>query len=132
MTRRREPTEALEELAGMVAEGKVDPTRTAAYLEGEREVPTSMRLPARLLARVDALAPFLEGHPAFASRVSSRVSRSAVLRAALERGLDALEADPGKGPPKRAEVRAALDVITRWAEHLEVVEDGEPEGGPNG
>ncbi len=82
----------------------------------EQEIPTSMRLPARLLARVDALAPFLEGHPAFASRVSSRVSRSAVLRAAIERGLDALEEDTAKGPPERAEVRAALSVITRWIE----------------
>ena len=116
----------------MVAEGKVDPTRTAAYLEAEREVPTSMRLPRRLLARADALAPLLEGHPAFAARVASWVSRSAVLRAALERGLEALEGDTAKGPPGRAEVRAALDVITRWAEHLEVVEDGEPKGGPNG
>jgi hypothetical protein len=80
----------------------------------EQDIPTSMRLPRHLLARADALAPLLEGHPAFASRVSSRVSRSAVLRAALERGLDALEAAPGKGLSGRSEVRAALDVITRW------------------
>ncbi len=119
MTRRRPPEEALEELAGMVSGGAVDLARTAAFLEGEREVPTSMRLPGRLLARADALAPLLEEHPAFASRVASRVSRSAVLRAALERGLEALERDTGKGPPPRAEILAALAVIQRFTEALE-------------
>lgn len=82
----------------------------------EQEVPTSMRLTARIIARADALAPYLEEHPAFASRVGSKVSRSAIFRAALERGLDALEADSAKGPPRAADVRAALDVITRWIE----------------
>jgi hypothetical protein len=82
----------------------------------EQEIPTSMRLPRRILARADALAPLLNGHPAFASRAASWVSRSAVLRAALERGLDALEEDTAKGPPEREDVRAALGVITRWIE----------------
>ena len=140
MSRARTPTDALEELAGMVRDGAVDHDRTRAFLEGEREVPTSMRLPASLLAYADALAPRLAGHPALAGRASERVSRSAVLRAAMERGLGELLRDVEtfeRGPgapeerPRKREVLEALAVITRWAEHLEVVEDGEPEGGAN-
>jgi hypothetical protein len=84
-----------------------------------REVPTSMRLPERLLARADALAPLLEEHPAFSARVSSRVSRSAVLRAALERGLEALESDTGKATSQREQVLAALKVLQRHIASLD-------------
>lgn len=141
MSRARTPTDALEELAGMVRDGSVDHERTRAFLEGEREVPTSMRLPASLLAYADALAPRLAGHPALAGRASERVSRSAVLRAAMERGLGELLRDVEtreRGPgapeerPRKREVLEALSVVRCWLAHLEVVEDGAPEGGANG
>jgi hypothetical protein len=141
----RNPTDALEELAGMVRDGAVDPERTRTFLEGEREVPTSMRLPASLLARMDALAPRLAEHPALRSRASERVSRSAVLRAALERGLGELLRDVEtfeRGPgapeerPRKREVLEALSVVTRWIEHLPPAEEGDdvptPEGGTHG
>lgn len=114
----RPPGEALDELAAMVAGGEVDPDRTAAFLDGEREVPTSMRLPARLLERAEELAPKLTEHPAFSVRASARVSRSAVLRVALERGLEALEGDLSRRAPRRAEVLAALELLTRVAAEM--------------
>lgn len=57
---------------------------------------TALRLPDALLARVDALIPILERTPEGAA---AGVSRSYVMRLALARGLDALEAD--HGTPKR-------------------------------
>ena len=123
----------------MVRDGAVDHDRTRAFLEGEREVPTSMRLPASLLAYADALAPRLAGHPALAGRASERVSRSAVLRAAMERGLgellrDVETFDRGPRAPEEARLKAleALAEVTRWLEHMAAADEIKPEGGSNG
>lgn len=52
------------------------------------ETPTSIRLPPDILDRVDKLVEKLHHLPEFAL---TRASRSAVLRLAVLRGLDALE-----------------------------------------
>jgi hypothetical protein len=57
-----------------------------------------LRLPAALLKRVDALAPRIAAAPAM---MAFRVTRSAVLRLALERGLAELETEHGASAPKR-------------------------------
>jgi hypothetical protein len=58
------------------------------------EAPTSIRLAPDLLRRVDAMAERL------GSLTGIPVSRSAVLRLAVERGLDALESEHGKAKRK--------------------------------
>lgn len=58
----------------------------AAELE-DADVSTTLRLPSSLLVRADTLAGLLPAPP------GGRVSRSGVLRAALERGLTGLEVD---------------------------------------
>lgn len=50
--------------------------------------PIAMRLPPELLKRVDALAKKLAKHPDYQLH---RVSRSFVLRVAVQTGVDALE-----------------------------------------
>jgi hypothetical protein len=57
------------------------------------DVQVAIRLPAEWLARADALLPTL-GPPGVT------LTRSDALRAALARGLDALEADRDAKPPK--------------------------------
>jgi len=53
---------------------------------------TSLRLPEGTLARAGALVAFLKSRPTLRA---VRVSRSAVLRIALLRGLDELECEAG-------------------------------------
>jgi hypothetical protein len=59
------------------------------------EVPTSVRLPADLVRRLDALIPRLERVPALAAL--GPLTRSKVLRLALVRGVETLEVEHGKG-----------------------------------
>ena len=58
----------------------------------------AVKLPAELVDRADALVPVFKGVPEM--RVWSRVTRTAVIRLALLRGLESLEAefvgDPGE------------------------------------
>lgn len=118
LARERRIRAGLEELRALLDGGEVDRGRTLAALAGTLEapgmtpdVPTSLRLPADLSARVDALAERLAADPRLAAAVGGRVSRSAVLRLALERGIAALEADTA--PPS---ARAPLDVAGELAE----------------
>ena len=69
------------------------------------ETLTSLRLPRSLLDRADALIALLKKRPEFAVQ---RITRSTVLRLALMRGLDALEADHPKssGPRPRHTTRS--------------------------
>lgn len=55
------------------------------------ETPVSVRLPPKLLKRADALAAKLQKDPEV--RMLGRVSRSAVLRLAVLKGLQVLEAE---------------------------------------
>lgn len=91
LARERRIRAKVTEMAALIASGAVDPERTRAMLAGELptmtdDVPTSIRAPRELLARADALAEALAGPGA-------KPSRSAVLRAALERGIAAIEED---------------------------------------
>lgn len=126
LARERRIRDRLDELRALLDGGEVDRARTLAALAGTLEapgmtpdVPTSLRLPAELLARVDALAELLAADPRLSAAVGGRVSRSAILRVALERGVAALEADaapsPGRGPvdvaAELADIRARLDAL---------------------
>lgn len=97
---------ALGELRGTLAEHPVDPRRWPGARwaavgplpgpwEGDMETQTTIRLPAPLLARLEALAVALEARPELLA--GSRATRSAVLRAALVKGLEALEAAVAAG-----------------------------------
>lgn len=144
LARERRIRSALGELAALVDSGAVDPERTRAYVAGELpgapvsdadDVPTSLRLPRALVARLDALAARLGADPTLAAAFGGRVSRSAVLRAALDRGVSALEADarPGGagGPVDAAAVLAELDALRVKVAAL-VGADGPPAGGSGG
>lgn len=115
LARERRIRAGLEELRALLDGGEVDRARTLAALAGTLEapgmtpdVPTSLRLSADLSARVDALAERLAADPRLAVATGGRVSRSAVLRLALERGIAALEADAA--PPAGAPVDVAAEL----------------------
>ena len=119
LAKERRIAAALAELGDLVTGGAVDEGRTRAMLAGELEarpvsdaadVSTTLRLPAAVLARADELAARLPPPP------GGRVSRSNVLRAALDRGLAALEADAARAtspatPPDLSGVLAELDTL---------------------
>ncbi len=117
LDRERRVAGKVAELRTLVDAEAVDGGRTRAMLAGEldaRPVPsdpdvsTSLRLPGSLLARADVLAGLLPGSP------GSRLTRSGVIRAALDRGLAALEAEaPGsRSPaPDLAGLAAELDAL---------------------
>lgn len=99
LARERRIAAVVAELRDLVDGGAVDADRTRAMLAGELEtcpvtddpdVSTSIRLPGSLLTRADALAALLPGPP------GSKLTRSGVIRAALERGLSGLEADAAR------------------------------------
>lgn len=107
---------AITELRDLVVGGAVDGARARAMLAGELEtrpvsdadVSTTFRLPGALLARADELAARLPAPPGV------KLSRSSVLRAALERGLSGLEADAartGLPPPDLAGLAVELDAL---------------------
>lgn len=105
----------LAELAALVEGGALNAERTRAYLAGELEaapmdsdeIPTSIRLPRRLLDVADTLAA------ARAARTGERASRSAVLRVALERGIAALEREAAEldAPTTKAAILAELETL---------------------
>ena len=63
------------------------------------EVTTTLRLPAEMMARIEALIPAVAKRPELA--VHGRVSRSTVMRLVILHGLEALEAEAKAGPKKR-------------------------------
>lgn len=114
---------AVEELRGLLDSGEVDRDRTRAMLAGNLEAapmgdddsPTTIRAPRALLDRAEAL---ISRWPPAAGGIG-RVSRSTVLRHALERGIAALEAEAADLPTANgddiradlSELRARLDRI---------------------
>lgn len=130
LARERRICAAVAELRALVAGGAVDADRTRAMLAGELEarpvstdpdVSTSLRLPGSLLSRADALAAVLPGPP------GSKLTRSGVIRAALERGLTALEAEatPSPSPPDLSAVLTELDALrARVVAALETAGEG--------
>lgn len=60
---------------------------------------TSIKLDEELLERSEALVPFVKSMPAVAA--GGEVTRSTVIRLALMRGLESLEAEAGAGRGKR-------------------------------
>lgn len=110
MTKRQKPNRgapAVEALLDALAERlRADPAlaeRTMAMLSGELacseledstvrdEIPTSVRLPADLVKRLDALIPRLARVPMLAALGS--VTRSKLIRLALTRGVGLLESE---------------------------------------
>jgi len=93
LARERRIAGKVAELRDLLDGGAVDADRTRAMLAGELETPvaddvsTTFRLPAAWIARADALTAAL---PAPAG---GKLTRSNVLRAALDRGLSGLEDD---------------------------------------
>lgn len=102
---------ALARLDALVASGALDLDRTARWLAGDLkegptmaidDVPTSVRIPRALLDRAEALAPKLAGNADVRAMAGPRgVSRSTVLRLAVERGISALEDGPTPDPLPR-------------------------------
>jgi Arc/MetJ-type ribon-helix-helix transcriptional regulator len=77
------------------------------------ETPTTLRLPRDLLDRAERLAEDGLG-------TGARVSRSLVLRRAVELGLDALDSAAGDlSPTAAAEVRAELEELRARMDRLE-------------
>lgn len=115
LARERRVRAKLAELAALVEGGALNPERTRAYLAGELEtapmdsdeIPTSIRLPRRLLDVADTLAARR------AERTGERASRSAVLRVALERGIAALEREAADldAPTTKAAILAELETL---------------------
>lgn len=129
LARERRIRGKLDELAGLLARGEVNPERTRAMLAGELDAEarrmdddealgTSIRLPRDLLARADALAD------ARNARTGERASRSAVLRLALERGIAALEREAAElaRPPTKAAILAELAALRARVEALGAAE----------
>lgn len=102
---------AVARLDALIASGALDLDRTARWLAGDLEegptmaiddVPTSVRIPRTLLERAEALAPKLARNADVRAMAGPRgVSRSTVLRLAVERGISALEDGPTPTPLPR-------------------------------
>jgi hypothetical protein len=115
----------LGEWGALLAAGAVEAGRTEALLAGTLEAaapmdetPTTLRLPRDLLDRAERLAEDGLG-------TGARVSRSLVLRRAVELGLDALDSAAGDlSPTAAAEVRAELADLRRRVEDLEAAPGG--------
>jgi hypothetical protein len=128
LARERRIADAVAALGDLVGGGAVDAARTRAMLAGELEarpvtddpdVSTSIRLPGSLLTRADALAALLP------VPTGGKLTRSGVIRAALERGLSGLEADAARAtstatPPDLSGVLAELDALRARVEALTV------------
>lgn len=59
----------------------------------------SARMPVELVQRLDALVERLGGDPAY---LAFKLSRSSLLRLAVQRGIEALEAEHPMTPPGKA------------------------------
>jgi hypothetical protein len=116
----------LDDLRALLDSGEVDPHRTGAMLAGDLEAvpmsgsddetPTTIRAPATLLRRAEALVDRLPPAPGS----TGRASRSAVLRRALELGIAALEAEAEGLPTETAtDIRTALDDLRARVRRLE-------------
>jgi len=105
----------LAELHALLADNATLADRTQRLMAGELPCPgleeenmterelQSARIPANLMARANALVPVLEGVPELAA--FGRVTKSAVIRLALFKGLQALEDEYGKPSKTRAKGR---------------------------
>ena len=128
LARERRIRGKLGELAALLEGGALNPDRTRAYLAGELEaapmdsdeVPTSIRLPRRVLALADDLAARR------AARLGERASRSAVLRLALERGIASLEREAAEleAPSTKAAILEELEALRERVAGLVEVRDG--------
>lgn len=128
LARERRIRGKLGELAALLEGGTLNPDRTRAMLAGELEaapmdsdeVPTSIRLPRRVLALADDLAARR------AARLGERASRSAVLRLALERGIASLEREAAEldAPSTKAAILAELATLRERVARMEGVNDG--------
>lgn len=131
---------ALARLDVLVESGTLDLDRTAAWLSGDLpegstmtstsrdDVPTSLRVPRSLLDRAEALRAPLSSDPTVAAMAGPRgVSRSIVLRLAVERGIAALEADarPDGPVPLREELEALHGQIGRLLASLDLPDGAE-------
>ncbi len=103
----REHPEVAERTARMLAH---EPSTAA--LEGEMsepetlEMPTVIKLPKSLLARADALKAKVAGNPEF--QAIGRITRNAILRLAMVRGLEVLEEEYAADQADVDAARAAL------------------------
>lgn len=112
---------ALANLDALLISGAIDPTRTARWLdstlkEGEMKtddlLPTSIRLPRSLFERIDDLIPAVRDQPDAMALAGTRgITRSTVLRLAIERGLSAMEATEGEQAVTLQEIKAHLETI---------------------
>lgn len=115
---------AFAELRELNTSGQVDPERTSAMLAGDLEiapmesttdeVPTSIRAPRALLDRADVIADRIT------TATGAKVSRSAVLRRALELGIAALESEmKGDEDEDSADLRAEVAELRARLDRLE-------------
>lgn len=81
----------------------------------------SIRIPADLVGRLDALVSQLESHPEFGAM---GVSRNGTIRLALTKGLEVLEA--GYGPPPEPKARPVLDEGEQHATRMALAEAFKP------
>lgn len=112
---------ALANLDALLISGAIDPTRTARWLdstlkEGEMKtddlLPTSIRLPRSLFERIDDLIPTVQDQPDAMALAGTRgITRSTVLRLAIERGLSAMEATEGEQAVTLQEIKTHLETI---------------------
>lgn len=109
--RERRVRGALAEIGERVAKAPRLGERTRAMLAGELSCPgleermgneqqISLRLPADFLERAESLVAAIASVPDFAA--IGEVNRSKVLRLAITRGLEALEAQYGRGASGKA------------------------------
>ena len=116
LARERRIRGKLDELSALLEGGALNPDRTRAYLAGELEAvpmnendetPISVRLPRSVIAVADDLAERR------AARTGERVSRSAVLRLAIERGIASLQREAAEldAPSTRAAILEELATL---------------------
>lgn len=110
LDRERRVRAHLDELRAMLAGNPDLAERTNDMLAGDLPCPDleeetmaerpleSVRLPADLMARAEALVPLMEKDPELSA--FGRVNKSSVIRLALHRGLLNLEAEYSKGKRK--------------------------------
>lgn len=103
----------LDELGDLVATGVVSKERTDDALKGElscielesdpmaNEMPTTIRVPEETLEKANELADRISENPTIKALFGGRASRSAVLRLALQRGLEDLDAELPKAKKRR-------------------------------
>ncbi|MBI2374746.1 MAG: hypothetical protein HYV07_12190 [Deltaproteobacteria bacterium] len=100
----RELVRGLGDALARLPTNKQDAAHAALETNMAEDVPLSLRVPAEVLARSEALVPALEAVPEFRA---GRVSRAWVIRLAMLRGLDSLELEYGTPNAPNAEMNSA-------------------------